>query len=415
MSYQLPRGTHDVLPSEVTTWQWLERTFADLAHKYGFEEIRTPMFEDTALFERSSGETSDVVTKEMYTFQDRGDRSLTLKPEGTAPVLRAYLQHKLGFPNQVTKLWYLTPFFRYERPQKGRYRQAHQLGLELIGAKGMTADAEVIEITTRFYQEIGIKDVVVLVNSIGGPATRLAYRDAILETMAGYISSIEPENRERIMKNPLRLVDSKDPAVIDLLQTAPKISDFLDAESRARFNELQELLNRAGIKFRHAPEIVRGLDYYSDTVFEVHSEFLGAQGALCGGGRYNGLMKELGGPETPSVGVGIGMERAQIVLESMGLMRPAPQPDAYVAAATPDAWTSAEDLVRELRRAGLAAQSSLDRVALKNQFKEADRIGARFAIVIGTDELAAGQVSLRDLASGEQRLVARSEVLGILR
>ncbi|MBL8048402.1 MAG: histidine--tRNA ligase [Chthonomonas sp.] len=410
MSYQNIRGTHDILPAEIALWQWLEQTFGALAHAYGYQEIRTPIFEATELFERSSGDTSEVVTKEMYTFLDRKGRSLTLKPEGTAPVIRAYLQHRLGQPNQVTKLWYLTPFFRYERPQKGRFRQPHQFGLELIGAKGPAADAEIIELTCRFYEAVGIKDTVVLLNSIGRSATRAAFRDVLLEHMAGYIETISDEDRAKVTKNPLRLIDTKEPVALELLKSAPQILDYLEDDSRAHFDGVRAALDRAGVKYRLAPEVVRGLDYYTDTVFEVHSEHLGAQGALCGGGRYDGLIQELGGPATPSVGVGIGVERLGIVLEGMGIAREPGRPTAYVVAATPEVWEAVESLVRTLRGQSIGCQWSLDRANLKNQFKEADRLGARFAVVIGTDELAAGKVSLRDLVSGDQSLVDPAEL-----
>lgn len=415
MSVQVPRGTHDILPDETPAWQHLERVFAGLAHCYGFQEIRTPMFEDTSLFVRTSGETSDIVTKEMYTFVDRGDRSLTLKPEGTAPAIRAYLQHRLGQPHQVTKLWYLTPVFRYERPQKGRFRQSHQFGLELIGSRSPAADAEIIQLTSRFYDAIGIHDTVVLLNSVGRTATRTAFRSALLEHVKDYLESAPEEVQTRVSKNPLRLVDSKDPAVTALLATGPKITDYLEPESKAYFEELQALLEKAGVRYELSPNIVRGLDYYTDTVFEVHSTLLGAQGALCGGGRYDNLIAELAGPPTPSVGVGIGVERALIVLNSLGKTVQSPDPKAFLVAATADAWPVIAELTTRLRDAGVPASRLLDQGAMSKQLKEADRVGAEFAVLVGTEELEREEVTLRCLATGEQKSVPMSQIVAVLK
>ncbi|MCE9557808.1 MAG: histidine--tRNA ligase [Armatimonadetes bacterium] len=417
MNFQSPRGTHDILPADSRKWQELEQKFRGVAELFGFEEIRTPIFEDTNLFTRTSGETSDVVSKEMYTFRDRGDRSITLKPEGTAPVVRAYLQHHLGQQGQVTRLWYLTPFFRYDRPQKGRFRQAHQFGLELIGASSPLADAEVIQITSRFYQEIGLGDTVVLLNSIGREETRTKFRAALLAHMDSYLKDLSEEDRAKSLKNPLRLIDSKDPKAQSLVAEGPSIQDYLEDTSRAHFDRLQQILTDAGVAFKIAPHVVRGLDYYTDTVFEIHSASLGAQGALCGGGRYDNLIKEVGGPAIPSVGVGIGVERALLVLEEQGYAGPVAGISVYVASATPDAAGAVVNTVAGLRSAGVDCLYAYEGGSLKSQLKEADRVNARFAVLIGTDEMAANSATVRDLKTGEQALVSleglSTHILGV--
>lgn len=383
-----------------------------MAAQYGYQEIRTPVFEDTDLFVRTSGDTSDVVTKEMYTFTDRGDRSITLKPEGTAPAIRAYLQHSLGQTGAVTRLWYNTPIFRYERPQKGRFRQSHQFGLELIGSPSASADAEVIEFTSRFYESIGVGQVEALVNSIGRQATRARFRTVLLEKVAAFLKDQPAEERARVEKNPLRLLDSKDPAVQAMLQDVPPITNFLEDDSKAHFDELCQLLSDAGVRYRIAPEVVRGLDYYTDSVFEVHSTLLGSQSALCGGGRYDNLIKEIGGPETPSVGVGMGIERALIALEGSGKLPAEPVCDVAVIAAGAEAWPHARKLARDLRAQSLRVLIDLDGKSLKSQLKMADKAQARFAAIIGEDELAAGKVMLRNLATSDQNLVDLSELIG---
>lgn len=411
MSFQAPRGTHDILPGESFKWRHLEDAFARISGLYGYDEISTPVFEDTNLFVRSSGDTSEVVTKQMYTFTDRGDRSVTLKPEGTAPVIRAYLQHRLGQQGQVTRLWYQTQIFRYERPQKGRFRQAHQFGVELIGSNSPLADAEVIELTARFYREVGITDTVVLLNSIGRASTRALFKEKLLGHIQSYLADQTTEEQERILKNPLRLVDSKDPAVTELLKSAPTIQECLEDDSRAHFDAVQQALTDADVAYKIAPEIVRGLDYYTDTVFEMHSSKLGAQGALCGGGRYDGLIKELGGPPMASVGVGIGIERALIVLEESGFDWKPLQTTAFLVAATPIAWPEIIALAKELRENGISCRFDLDGGNLKKQLKEADRVSARYAILIGDNEIAAKSVTLRDLTSGDQSEIQRDQIL----
>ncbi|MBL8059932.1 MAG: histidine--tRNA ligase [Chthonomonas sp.] len=409
MKYQAPRGTHDILPNEAVVWRDLEGYFRHVVGLYGYGEVRTPAFEDTELFKRTSGETSDIVTKQMYEFTDKGGRSITLKAEGTAPAVRAYLEHGLGGQGQTTRLWYQTPVFRYERPQKGRYRQHHQFGIECLGSASPQADAEVIEVAYRFLNMIGISDVKVSVNSIGREATRSSYRQAVLSHAAGYLADLEADERARAEKNPLRLLDSKDPKAIEVMKAAPSILDYLEDESRMRFDTLCGILADIDIPFEVRPEIVRGLDYYTDTVFEVLSDQLGAQSALCGGGRYDGLVRALGGPDTPAVGFGMGIERLALVLESLRF-NSGESIQAYVVAATESARSEVSRICRLLRSKDVSAQCDVDGKDLRRQMKQADAMKAEAAVIIGDDELASGNATVRYLESGDQRAVPFSEL-----
>lgn len=415
MRIQAPRGADDLLPGQSHRWIRLENEFRELTGLYGYREIRTPTFEEIELFIRTSGETSDIVSKEMYDFYDKGQRHLCLKPEGTAGVARAVVEHSLCPQGQVCRLSYITPIFRYGRPQKGRLREAHQVGLELLGSASPTADAEVIEITAKFYERIGIEDTEVLLNSIGRQECRSRYREVVLAHFAPYLADLDGEERAKAAKNPLRLLDTKDPKAKELANTIPPILDYLEDESRQNFEQLQMLLNEAGVNYRVDPSIVRGLDYYSDTVFEVQSTKLGAQSSLCGGGRYDHLVKELGGPPTPSVGVAMGIERAMIVLEESGVNWSDNRPAVFIVQATEDAAAACRSLARELRQAGLETQVDLDGKKMANQLKQADRANAKFAALIGTDELASGTVLLRDLASGEQLSIPRDQITTYVR
>lgn len=410
MKFQAPRGTHDILPIEAHLWRYLESHFNQLVSRYGYGEIRTPAFEETELFTRTSGDTSDIVTKQMYQFIDKGGRDVTLKPEGTAPAVRAFLEHHLGTQGSTTRLWYQTPVFRYERPQKGRFRQHHQFGLECLGSASPLVDAEVIEIAVRFYQALGLTELMVSVNSIGRAETRQRYREAILGHAKTYLRDLDVQERERAERNPLRLLDSKDPKAIELMAYAPSILDHLEEASANHFSALQSALAAAQIPYQVSPQIVRGLDYYTDTVFEVHSNSLGAQTAICGGGRYDGLVKDIGGPDTPAVGFGMGIERLVLVLESHGLVPPLPRPDAYLVAATESARAKVLALTRQLRNAGFSVQCDLDQRNLKSQFKQADRSSARFALILGDDELASNSITIRELATGDQRLIPESSI-----
>ena len=401
MRFQAPRGTEDVLPDQAPRWQFVERTFAELVRRYGYREIRTPTFEDTDLFVRSSGETSDIVSKQMYSFVDKGDRNITLKPEGTAPAMRAVIEHSLVPAGTIERLYYITPIFRYERPQKGRLREPHQVGVELIGSASAAADAEIIEITVRFFEAIGLRGVRAQLNSLGRSACRAAYRQAILEYAEPILKDAPEEMREKARKNPLRLLDTKDPALLEAMSKAPPVTQFLEPESVARLEEIQRLLTEAKVAFTLDSTIVRGLDYYTETVFEVHAEGIGAQSALCGGGRYDDLIAELGGSPTPSVGVAMGIERALLAMEIMQAEVPHIRPDAFIVCAEATA-DLARARARDLREQGFAVLLDSDVRSWKSQLRQADKSEARFALIIGEDEAATGTETLKDLGSGEQ-------------
>lgn len=402
MRFQAPRGTEDVLPGQAHLWTRLETAFRALCELYGYEELRTPTFEDTELFVRSSGETSEVVSKQMYTFIDRGGRSITLKPEGTAPAVRAAIEHGLIPPGTVRRLAYITPIFRYERPQKGRLREAHQVGIELIGSSSPSADAEVIEFTVDFYRRLGIGNVGVSLNSLGRSQCREAYRAALLAYAEPKLSGYDEEFRARARANPLRLLDTKDEELKALLSDAPRVLEFLEPDSSERFAKLQRLLDLAGIVFEVDSGIVRGLDYYTETVFEVKSEALGAQNALCGGGRYDDLVKELGGAPMPSVGVAMGIERALMAMEAAGVTKAAEPPAVFVVTASPEAAEAASRLARDLRGKGISCVTDPEGRSLKSQMNQANKSGARFAAILGEDEIGAGTVTLRELSTGHQ-------------
>lgn len=415
MRYQAPRGTHDVLPGESDRWQRLERTFGDLAHQYGYREIRTPVFEDTDLFVRSSGETSDIVTKQMYTFRDKGDRSVTLKPEGTAPAIRSVIEHGLQQTGFINRLFYITPIFRYERPQKGRYRQSHQVGLELIGSSAPSADAEIIEITVRFFELLKISGIQVLLNSLGRDECRAKYREALLAFAAPFLQSQSLEVRDRVAKNPLRLLDSKDPDTIAALTDAPFVSSFLEDDSRAHFESLQQILTDASVPYVLAPGIVRGLDYYTGTVFEVQSTSLGAQSSLCGGGRYDGLFNAMGGSPTPSVGVGIGIERALIVMEAEGVSWDPVPFDLFVASISASEHGRVLSLARELRKQGLSVVIDLEGKSLKSQIRHAERLGIKWVAILGESEVQSSTVTMKDITKGEQQTVTQAGIKDFLK
>ncbi len=415
MRFQAQRGTADLLPGESAKWQSAEATFRELTGRYGYHEIRTPTFEDMELFTRTAGETSEIVTKQMYTFQDKGERWVALKPEGTAPVMRSLIEHSLCPQGAVARLSYITPFFRYERPQKGRMREGHQFGLELVGSSSARADAEIIEITVRFYEAMGVPSPMVLLNSLGRDECRARYTEAILDAIGPWLADKSEEDQARARKNPLRLLDSKDAAVLEAMSAVPPVLNYLEDASKVRFDALQHLLTEANVPFKVSPEVVRGLDYYTETVFEVHSTHLGSQSALCGGGRYDTLIKELGGSDTPSVGVGMGIERLMIVLDSIGRDFGIAPIDAYVVMSSPSASESCRSLTRELRNAGLAVMEDIDEKSMKSQLRQADRSNARYAIMIGEDELNGDYATIKQLASSEQEKVSRAEVASWLK
>jgi len=411
--YQALRGMNDLRPGpivkepefEVHRWQHVEGIYRQLCDLYGYREIRTPILEETDLFLRSSGETSDIVSKEMYDFVDKGDRNVALRPEGTAPAIRAYLEHALGGQGGVTRLAYLGPMFRYGRPQRGRYRQLHQAGFELIGSLSADADAEIIQVTYDFFRRLGLTSLEVLVNSIGRDEARDSFAEAILRHLAAWLGEQSTEDRAKAEKNPLRLLDTKNPDLKELLKGLPSIHGFLSDESKAHLDVLQSRLTEAGIPFRVDPEIVRGLDYYTDTVFEMTSPKLGAQSSLCGGGRYDGLIKQLGGPPTPSVGVGIGLERAIIVALQDEIKIDETRPNVFLVAENPSDEARVREIARQLRARGVSAMYDLDGKKRPQQFKQADRSRAKFALIVDEQQL-----TLRDLDSGGENAISMSDL-----
>jgi len=402
MKFQAPRGTNDVLPDESYHWAYLENQFRELTRLYGYKEIRTPTFEETALFTRTSGETSDIVSKEMYTFTDKGGRSVTLKPEGTAPVIRAALEHGICRQGHVARLCYITPFFRFSRPQLGRYREAHQLGLELVGSAAAEADAEIIEITYRFFELLGLTDLTVMINSIGRNECRTNYREALYSFATPFIEGQSEEIQEKFQKNPLRLLDSKDPEANIAMQNAPSILDYLEPDSAERFEKIKSILKGHEVPFQVRPEIVRGLDYYTETVFEVQSELLGGQDSLCGGGRYDNLVTELGGPPLPAVGVGIGLERTLIALDKMGRKASSPALNAFVIGIGDDESKKAGEVVSQLRREGISCIRDYKVKDLRNAMKSANNYNAEFVVIIGPEELGSGAALVRNMQTGAQ-------------
>jgi histidyl-tRNA synthetase len=388
----------------------VESDYAAHVARYGYQPIRTPIFEDIELFIRSSGETSDIVSKEMYEFRDRSDRHLALKPEGTAGVIRAYLEHNLGAPGLPVRLFYATPCFRYGRPGKGRHRQLHQLGLELIGSGHARADAEVITVGVRFLESQGLQGLDVGINTIGQPAERAKFGERILSHLSAYLADETEEERAKAQKNPFRLLDTKIPALRAALEGLPPVTDFISDASRAHFDELQQILRDRGVNFRVAPEIVRGLDYYTDTVFEVTCPAFSPELAIFGGGRYDGLVSLLGGPATPCCGYGIGIERLIEAKLILGAAQEANRPDAAVVAMRPEDHDAAHALADALRRAGLTIIADADERNAKAQFKLADRTRARFALIIGESEANNGTVSVKDLDNVTQVTLDRDKV-----
>jgi len=397
--YQAPRGTFDVLPEPARARERIERTAAEIFARAGYEPIATPSFEDTALFERGVGHSTDIVRKEMFTFEDKGGRSLTLRPEGTAPICRAYVEHGMQQLAQPVKLSYLGPFFRHERPQAGRYRQFHQLGIEAIGTESPLADAEAIELLAELLAELGVPGVELRLGSLGSLDTRQAYLEELKAHLRANQDELAKEVRERIEINPLRAFDSDDEGTRAVMATAPKLVERLEGDDAEHFEEVRALLDAAGVEHTIDPTLVRGLDYYTRTIFSFVCDRLGAQSEIGGGGRYDGLVEQLGGRPTPAVGWAAGIERIMLALDEDVA---APGRDVFIAVAEDDRDKRALALVLagELRKAGLSAELDLAGRALKGQLKQADRIGARRVLIL--DEESA---QLRDMASGEQRQV----------
>lgn len=411
-SLQAIRGMNDILPEQTPAWRYLESTLVSLLDGYGYKEIRLPIVEYTELFARGIGEGTDVVDKEMYTFRDRNEESLTLRPEGTAGCVRAVLEHGLAGGGQVQKLWYAGPMFRYEKPQKGRYRQFHQVGVEAFNLPGPDVDAELIVLTWRLWKKLGLADAVTLqLNSLGSSEARAAYRDALVAYLQERFEQLDEDSQRRLTTNPLRILDSKNAATQAVLVGAPTLGDYLDEESRLHFEGVKARLDAVGIRYEINHKLVRGLDYYNRTVFEWVTTKLGAQGTVCAGGRYDGLVTQLGGKATPGVGFAMGVERLVLLLETLELL-PADlnrAADVYVCAFGEAAELAALTLVERLRDQlpGLNLLLNSGGGSFKSQFKKADKSGARYALILGDDELAARVVGCKPLRDdSEQKSVA---------
>jgi histidyl-tRNA synthetase len=410
VKYNAPKYMNDVLPVarpdkawlHSARWRAVERVFQDVCRLYGYREIRTPVMESTELFTRSIGEGTDIVSKEMFSFETRGGAGVTLRPEGTAPVIRAYLENGLASEGSLTKLYYIARVYRYERGQKGRYREHQQTGVEVLGSAEPLVDAEVISLAVEFYRRLGIADTELRINSVGCPLCRPAYREQLLDFARPLLDQMSADNRTRFATNPLRMLDSKEPQDRQALQDAPRLVDALCEGCAAHFAALCDLLRLLEIPFSLDPHLVRGFDYYTRTAFEVVSRGLGAMNAIGGGGRYDGLVEECGGPATPGIGFGIGTERCLIALESAGIDLPIDDeaPVAFLVAMGPGERARAARLLLDLRRAGVSCDADYGARSMKAQMRQASRLGARWAVILGEDELSRGACSLKDLQGG---------------
>lgn len=397
-----PRGTEDVLPSDVGLWQYIENTAREVCGLYGYNEIRTPVFEHTELFQRGVGDTTDVVQKEMYTFEDKGGRSITLKPEGTATLVRSYIENSLYANPQPTKLSYIIPCFRYEKPQSGRLREFHQFGIECFGASSPTTDAEVISLAYMFLKRLNLKGIQLNINSIGCPVCKKEYNEKLIAYFKDYEKELCPTCLERLSKNPMRIIDCKSEICSKIAKNAPKIVDFLCDECNEHFEATKESLDNMGIEYIINPDIVRGLDYYTKTVFEFTSDSLGAQSTVCGGGRYSGLVEELGGKPADGIGFAAGIERLVLVLKKQETEIVQPSvPDLFVATMGSEAEKFAQKLIYKLREMGVHAQQDLCGRSLKAQMKYADKLSSKFSVVIGENEISEGRVSVKNMITGD--------------
>jgi histidyl-tRNA synthetase len=416
--FQAVRGMNDILPGESALWQSLETTVREVLAAYGYHEIRLPLVEKTELFARSIGEVTDIVEKEMYTFADRNGESLTLRPEGTAGCARACIEHGL-LHHQTQRLWYAGPMFRYEKPQKGRYRQFHQVGAEAYGMAGPDIDAELICLSARLWRQLGIGAVLLQLNSLGSSAARAAYRDRLVAYFATRRAELDEDSQRRLTTNPLRILDSKNPALRAVLADAPVLLDHLDAESRAHFEELRALLDAAGIAYDINPRLVRGLDYYCKTVFEWVTDTLGAQGTICAGGRYDGLLEQLDGPAIPGVGFALGLERLVAMLAAAGHPGADANPHAYLIMVGDAAQRQGLALAERLRDRlpALRLRMNCGGGGFKAQFRRADHSGARFALILGEDEVRTGAVAIKPLRDpdGQQLTLSHDQAATHLR
>lgn len=404
-----PRGTQDILPGVSEKWQLVEQKLMDISRRYNYKEIRTPIFEHTELFQRGVGETTDIVQKEMYTFKDKGDRSITLRPEGTASVVRSFVENKLyGLPEQPVKLFYTGPMFRYERPQQGRMRQFVQFGVEALGSSDPAIDAEVISLAMNIYRELGLRSLKLVINSLGDIESRNNHREALIQHFTPVKAELCEDCQNRLEQNPLRVLDCKRDRDHTAMKTAPSILEFLSDDSKAHFTKVKAYLDEMGIDYEVDPNLVRGLDYYNHTAFEIMSnaEGFGAITTLSGGGRYNGLVQDLGGPETPGIGFALSIERLLMALEAEGVELPVSEGlDCYVVAIGDEANKKAVGIVHSLRNAGIQVEKDYQSRKMKAQFKSANRLQSKFVLVLGDEEMEQGFVAVKNMDTGEQENV----------
>jgi len=423
MKHAIPTGVFDIIPNDEKEqwrssylWSYVESVMRITAREFGFKEIRTPMFERAELFQRSVGDSSDIVSKEMYHFKDKGDRDMALRPEGTAPVMRAFVEHHMANLGQVHKLFYISPMFRYDRPQAGRYRQHHQFGIEAIGTRSPEQDVEVIDLLMTTLYRLGLQNLKVKINTIGDQETTKRYRDALKTFLKPHLDNLSGDSRKRFEANPLRILDSKDEKDKEVLKDAPSVLDFLTDESYDYFDRAKKLLNEIGIEFEVDPQLVRGLDYYNELVFEVLCEDLGSQNSLGGGGRYDGLLKEVGGPDLPAMGFGAGIERIIQALLSQNCTLPTEKGSKiYLVPLGEEAHSIAFKTLHDLRRAGISAQMCFGGKKLNKAMQQADQSGAEYAAVIGDEELASKEVELKEMATGEKQKVRLADLKNFLK
>ncbi|MGF7057324.1 histidine--tRNA ligase [Brassicibacter mesophilus] len=416
MLAKAPRGTKDILFSESYKWQYLENLFREICRSFGYKEVRTPVFEHTELFERGVGETTDVVQKEMYTFEDKGGRSITLKPEGTAPVVRSFIENKLSNAPQPIKMFYITPCFRYERPQAGRLREFHQFGIEVFGSSDPAVDVEVMSLVYTVYRRLGVSGIELRINNIGCPHCRQKYNSVLREFLKDRLEMLCESCKSRYDKNPMRIIDCKNEKCQHEIKDVPLMVDYLCEECNNHFEKVKEYLDVADIKYIVDPKIVRGLDYYTKTAFEFVSSEIGAQGTVCGGGRYDRLVEELGGSSTPAVGFGMGIERLLLTLDNNNIIIPENKGlDIFIVTIGDKADKEAFKLLLNLRSHGIAADKDYLGRSIKAQFKYSDKIDALYTIVIGDDEIEKDTVTLKNMETGEQQEVQLSKIIEILK
>lgn len=413
MNYQRPKGTADILPGQSERWQQVEAVARKIFAQYQYHEIRTPIFENVDVFSRSAGDTSDIVTKEMYTFKDKGDRMMALRPEGTAGVVRAYVENKLYGPEHAKpyKVYYLGPMFRYERPQSGRQRQFHQIGVEAFGSDSPVLDAETLALAKQLLEALGAKHLKFVINSLGDPATRKAFHAALVDYLTPFKDQLSEDSKVRLVKNPLRILDSKDKHDQEIVANAPSILDYLTPEAQQYFDRVKTLLQGLGIPFEVDATMVRGLDYYNHTIFEVMSDdkvFGGGYTTILAGGRYNGLVEELGGPETPGIGFAMGVERLMLLMQGE---LPTAQPDAYIVTIDQGADQEALQMLTAIRQQGFTGEMDYMGRKPKGQFKAANKANAKLVLTIGESERAAGTVQIKNMATGDQQAFPQADVL----